>query len=158
MSADGGQACAQRTRVGPRSEVGRYRLLVRKSEDAVRIYTRRGADWTKRFPRIVTAVHKLKAKSVLLDGKGTHFNGQSTVRLDSDHAAGEGYRIAHHLTADRLRRQLAGNACSNRHARLHAVRRIPFEDDRWWFDSSLRQKMRGYVCGYATFSRERKAI
>jgi ATP-dependent DNA ligase len=27
-----------------------YRLLVKKHSDAVRIYTRRGADWTQRFP------------------------------------------------------------------------------------------------------------
>ena len=30
-----------------------YRLMVRKTGDRVCIYTRRGADWTKRFPRIV---------------------------------------------------------------------------------------------------------
>ena len=31
----------------------------------------------------------------------THFNGQSTVDLNSDHATGESYTIAHHLiTAD----------------------------------------------------------
>jgi ketosteroid isomerase-like protein len=30
----------------------------------------------------------------------THFNGQSTVRLDGDHATGESYCIAHHLTVD----------------------------------------------------------
>src|ERR1700721_2510950 len=28
----------------------------------------------------------------------THFNGQSTVRLDGDRATGESYCIAHHLT------------------------------------------------------------
>jgi hypothetical protein len=28
-----------------------YRLMVRKRDDAVRIFARRGADWTKRFPR-----------------------------------------------------------------------------------------------------------
>ena len=27
----------------------------------------------------------------------THFNGQSTVRLDGEHATGESYTIAHHL-------------------------------------------------------------
>src|SRR5579859_688000 len=44
-----------------------YRLMVRKAEDRVRIYTRRGADCTERFPRIVEAVRKLKADSILLD-------------------------------------------------------------------------------------------
>jgi hypothetical protein len=34
----------------------------------------------------------------------THFNGQSTVDLDGDHATGESYTIAHHLfTTDGLR-------------------------------------------------------
>ncbi|HEY2658406.1 MAG TPA: nuclear transport factor 2 family protein [Caulobacteraceae bacterium] len=36
----------------------------------------------------------------------THFNGQSTVRLDGDRATGESYCIAHHLTVDDERRTL----------------------------------------------------
>lgn len=36
----------------------------------------------------------------------THFNGQSTVRLDGDQATGESYCIAHHLTMDGERRSL----------------------------------------------------
>src|ERR1700753_2472137 len=47
-----------------------YRLLVHKRDDAVRIFSRAGADWTKRFPRIVNAVRKLGARSLLLDGEG----------------------------------------------------------------------------------------
>lgn len=47
-----------------------YRLLVRRSGATVRIYTRRGVDWTARFPRIVEAVRRLKVSSVLLDGEG----------------------------------------------------------------------------------------
>jgi bifunctional non-homologous end joining protein LigD len=53
-----------------------YRLLVRKTGGTVRIYTRRGADWTKRFPRIVQAVRKLKATSILLDGEGIVYDGK----------------------------------------------------------------------------------
>ena len=44
--------------------------MVRKAGEHVRIYTRRGVDWTKRFPRIVSSVQKLRAGSVLLDGEG----------------------------------------------------------------------------------------
>src|SRR5689334_19592790 len=51
-----------------------YRLLVRKREDVVRVYTRRGADWTKRFPRVVAAVSRLKVHSVLIDGEGIVYN------------------------------------------------------------------------------------
>ena len=36
----------------------------------------------------------------------THFNGQSTVRLDGDRATGESYCIAHHLTVDGEKRTL----------------------------------------------------
>jgi bifunctional non-homologous end joining protein LigD len=35
----------------------------------VRIYTRRGVDWTKRFRRITETVRKLKVDSILLDGE-----------------------------------------------------------------------------------------
>ena len=30
-----------------------YRLIVRKAAERVRVFTRRGADWSLRFPRIV---------------------------------------------------------------------------------------------------------
>jgi bifunctional non-homologous end joining protein LigD len=47
-----------------------YRLLVRKANNSVRIHTRRGVDWTERFPRIVQAVQRLRATSIMLDGEG----------------------------------------------------------------------------------------
>jgi bifunctional non-homologous end joining protein LigD len=47
-----------------------YRLHVRKSGTDVRIYSRRGADFTKRFPRLVKAAQRLRATSALLDGEG----------------------------------------------------------------------------------------
>lgn len=47
-----------------------YRLMVRKADQQVRVYTRRGADWTKRFPRIVQAVQRLPVRSILIDGEG----------------------------------------------------------------------------------------
>jgi ketosteroid isomerase-like protein len=36
----------------------------------------------------------------------THFNGQSTVLISGDHAKGESYCIAHHLTVDGEQRTL----------------------------------------------------
>src|SRR3954447_24131365 len=53
-----------------------YRLMVRKDDERVRIYTRRGADWTQRFPRIVGAARRLKARSILLDGECIVFDGK----------------------------------------------------------------------------------
>jgi bifunctional non-homologous end joining protein LigD len=53
-----------------------YRLMVRKDDEHVRIYTRRGADWTERFPRIVQAARRMKAVSFLLDGEGIVYDGK----------------------------------------------------------------------------------
>jgi len=36
----------------------------------------------------------------------THFNGQSTIRLDGDRATGDSYCIAHHVTLDDDKRTL----------------------------------------------------
>lgn len=47
-----------------------YRLMVRKAGRDVRIYSRRGADFTPRFPRLVEAAQRLRAVSALLDGEG----------------------------------------------------------------------------------------
>lgn len=53
-----------------------YRLMLRKQADQVRIYTRCGADWTKRFPRLVSAMRSIKAKSILIDGEGIVYEGK----------------------------------------------------------------------------------
>jgi bifunctional non-homologous end joining protein LigD len=53
-----------------------YRLLVRRQDTDVRVYSRNGANFTERFPRIVEAVRKLRVKSVLLDGEGIVYNGK----------------------------------------------------------------------------------
>ena len=63
-----------------------YRLMVRKVDDRVKIYTRRGADWTKRFPRIVEAVRRLRVRSVLLDGEGVIVNRKGMAVFDRLHS------------------------------------------------------------------------
>jgi bifunctional non-homologous end joining protein LigD len=62
------------------------RLLVRKRTDVVRVYTRRGADWTKRFPRVVAAVRKLKAESALIDGEAIVYNKGGMPSFDLLHS------------------------------------------------------------------------
>lgn len=62
-----------------------YRLLVRKREGKVRIYTRRGADWTYRFPRIVEAALKLRAASLYLDGEGVVCREDGVAVFDALH-------------------------------------------------------------------------
>jgi ATP-dependent DNA ligase len=46
-----------------------YRLIVRKQGDRVRLFTRRGFDWTERYPLIASAAAKLPAGSAVLDGE-----------------------------------------------------------------------------------------
>jgi bifunctional non-homologous end joining protein LigD len=63
-----------------------YRLMVRRAGERVRIYTRRGVDWTKRFPRITTAVLKLRVESVLLDGEGVVCDDSGLAIFDKLHS------------------------------------------------------------------------
>jgi bifunctional non-homologous end joining protein LigD len=46
-----------------------YRMQVRRAGDRVRLFTRRGHDWTDRYPRIVEAATALRASSFLIDGE-----------------------------------------------------------------------------------------
>ena len=58
---------------------------MRKSSGKVRIYTRRGADWTKRFPAIVDAAAKIKAASFYIDGEGVVCGTDGVALFDKLH-------------------------------------------------------------------------
>ena len=46
-----------------------YRLMARRDPVGIRLITRRGNDWSTRFPLIVEAVNHLKVRSCLIDGE-----------------------------------------------------------------------------------------
>jgi ATP-dependent DNA ligase len=46
-----------------------YRLIVRRDGDMVRLFTRRGHDWSGRYPAIARAALKLRARSFTIDGE-----------------------------------------------------------------------------------------
>jgi ATP-dependent DNA ligase len=46
-----------------------YRPIVRRDGATVRLFTRRGYDWTDRYPAIATAAGKPRAKSFTMDGE-----------------------------------------------------------------------------------------
>jgi bifunctional non-homologous end joining protein LigD len=46
-----------------------FRLQVHRNGDRVRLFTRRGYDWTERYPRVVDAAAALRANSFLIDGE-----------------------------------------------------------------------------------------
>jgi ATP-dependent DNA ligase len=49
-----------------------YRLIARKRGGRVRLFTRRGYDWTARYPLIHEAVAAIPAGSVVLDGEAVY--------------------------------------------------------------------------------------
>jgi ATP-dependent DNA ligase len=63
-----------------------YQLIVRRLDDKARIDSRRGADFTPRFSRIVDAVRRLKARSVLLDGEGIVYDQHGMPPFDLIHS------------------------------------------------------------------------
>lgn len=46
-----------------------YRLMICRDTAGMRLLTRRGYDWTARFPAIASAASALRAKSFLIDGE-----------------------------------------------------------------------------------------
>src|ERR1700730_2684711 len=59
-----------RTPNGYTSKHDGYRLIACKRDGRVRLFTRRGYDWTDRYPRISKAVAALRPASVTIDGEG----------------------------------------------------------------------------------------
>jgi ATP-dependent DNA ligase len=59
-----------------------YRLIVRKNGDGVRLYTRRGYDWTGRFPAIAESAARLKAASLTIDGEAVVIGPDGVARFD----------------------------------------------------------------------------
>jgi ATP-dependent DNA ligase len=53
-----------------------YRLIVRRSGDRVWLFTRRGYDWSDRYPRIVEAAKRLKGSFVI--------DGETVVSIDTE--------------------------------------------------------------------------
>jgi bifunctional non-homologous end joining protein LigD len=50
-----------------------YRLQARKVDGRVRLYTKQGYDWSKKYPLIPEALCRLRATSVVLDGEAMCF-------------------------------------------------------------------------------------
>jgi bifunctional non-homologous end joining protein LigD len=46
-----------------------FRLIVERSHDRVRLFTRNGHNWTSRYPLIVEAARRIKSKQFVIDGE-----------------------------------------------------------------------------------------
>ena len=67
-----------------------YRMLCRKQDDAVRLITRNGLDWTARVPQLAKAIAALPARTVMLDGELVAFDrdGRTSFAALQDALAG----------------------------------------------------------------------
>jgi bifunctional non-homologous end joining protein LigD len=65
-----------------------YRLQVRRDGDNVRLFTRRGYDWTGRYPAIAITATKLGAKSFTLDGEAVVCGRDGVAVFDALHRPG----------------------------------------------------------------------
>jgi bifunctional non-homologous end joining protein LigD len=52
-----------------------YRIQIHKSGDAITLYTRNGADWTERFPRLAAGLTALPCGSAIIDAELVHLDG-----------------------------------------------------------------------------------
>jgi bifunctional non-homologous end joining protein LigD len=65
-----------------------YRMQVRRDGDTVRLFTRRGYDWTDRYPAIVTTAVKLRASSFTLYGEACVCGPDGVAIFDALHRHG----------------------------------------------------------------------
>jgi bifunctional non-homologous end joining protein LigD len=69
-----------------------YRLIVQRYGKTVRLFTRNGHDWTKRYPRIVEAALRTRSSSFVIDGEAvlldvdgrSDFNGLHSRKHDNE--------------------------------------------------------------------------
>jgi bifunctional non-homologous end joining protein LigD len=65
-----------------------YRLQVRREGEAVRLFTRRGYDWSGRYPAIAVTAMLLRAKSFTLDGEAVVCGPDGVAVFDALHRRG----------------------------------------------------------------------
>jgi hypothetical protein len=65
-----------------------YRLQVRRDGDTVRLFTRRGYDWSGRYPAIVMTAMQLRATSFTLDGEAVVCGPDGVAIFDALHRRG----------------------------------------------------------------------
>src|SRR5579859_7548804 len=59
-----------------------FRMLVRRDGERVRVFSRRGHDWTARLPTITGGAASIKAKSFTMDGEAVVIGADGLSRFD----------------------------------------------------------------------------
>jgi ATP-dependent DNA ligase len=64
-----------------------YRMIARRTDDRVRLYTRRGFNWADRYPRIVEALRSLPVRSIVIDGEAVVCGKDGKSDFDKLHSS-----------------------------------------------------------------------
>jgi bifunctional non-homologous end joining protein LigD len=80
-----------------------YRLIVRRDGKAVQLFTRRGHDWTERYPGIAATAAKLRAKSFTLDGEAAVSDAAGIAEFEALHRRRAAPEAVLHATLPALR-------------------------------------------------------
>jgi bifunctional non-homologous end joining protein LigD len=59
-----------------------FRIIARKSDGRVRLYSRPGNDFTRRFPLIVEALERLRSRSCIIDGEAVACDDNGVASFD----------------------------------------------------------------------------
>src|SRR5213592_185000 len=59
-----------------------FRVIARKDGDRIRLYSRPGNDFTRRFPLIVEALTRLRSRSCIVDGEAVCCNEDGMPSFD----------------------------------------------------------------------------
>jgi bifunctional non-homologous end joining protein LigD len=65
-----------------------YRLIVRRDGENVRLHTRRGYDWSDRYPAIARTAARLRARSFTIDGEAAVCGPDGVAVFDALHRRG----------------------------------------------------------------------
>ena len=57
-------------------------MMIRRDPAGVRVFTRNGFDWTRRFPLMLEAADAIKAKSFLIDGEAVACDDKGLAVFD----------------------------------------------------------------------------
>ena len=117
-----------------------YRLQIHVRDSRVRLYTMNGADWTKRYPRIVEEAARLRAP-LIIDAEVVHLSKDGVADFDALHsrtvdekAVALAFDLLH--SGDDIRRQPlierknAYDGCCAKHARAFSTLTTPKATER----------------------------
>jgi bifunctional non-homologous end joining protein LigD len=62
-----------------------YRVIARRDGASMRLFTRRGHDWTDRYPAIAAAAGRLRARSFTMDGEAVVVGVDGVAVFDALH-------------------------------------------------------------------------